>query len=93
MPLKNTAVGQNLSTGQKQLFCMARALLLRPKILVLDEATSNIDIESDVVIQKLLLERFSSSTVLTIAHRLDTIMGGDQILVLQLLCSFSPLFF
>lgn len=61
---------------------MARALLLSPKILVLDEATSNIDIEVDAVIQKLLLDRFSSSTVLTIAHRLDTIMGSDQILVL-----------
>ena len=75
--------GENLSAGQRQLLCMARALLERPKVLIMDEATSNIDGNTDNKIQEMLKTQFDDCTVLTIAHRIDTIMWYDKVLVLD----------
>jgi ATP-binding cassette subfamily C (CFTR/MRP) protein 1 len=82
-PLDTRFPGEKLSVGQKQLFCFCRAILLQSKIVVLDEPTASIDQTTDQMIQKVIRKVFKGCTVITIAHRITTILDFDMVMVLE----------
>ena len=75
--------GENWSAGQRQLFCLGRVLLKRNKILVLDEATASIDSATDAILQRIIRQEFLECTVITVAHRVPTVIDSDMVMVLS----------
>ena len=80
---KITYKGSLFSVGEKQLLCLARAILRKAKIVILDEATANVDFDTDELVQRKIKEKFNNCTIFTIAHRLSTIIDYDKILVMD----------
>ena len=82
-----SAAAEQLSAGEKQLMALARTLLRRetdrPQIIVMDEPTANIDSATDEMVQRVIQQEFAGCTLITIAHRLNTVMGGDRMLVMD----------
>ncbi|KAJ2824007.1 Canalicular multispecific organic anion transporter 1, partial [Coemansia sp. 'formosensis'] len=77
------AESSGFSNGQQQLFSLCRLVMRKRKVMILDEATADVDLETDHKMQELIRSEFSDCTVLTIAHRLDTIMKSDRIIVME----------
>ena len=78
-----TENGENWSAGQRQLVCLGRVILKRRKILVFDEATSSVDPKTDSLIQKTLKQRFAGCTVITIAHRITSVLDSEKVILLD----------
>lgn len=81
--LENTKIANCCSSGQKQLLCLARAILQKNRIIILDEATACLDHETDIVVQKILRECFKDCTVLIIAHKLNSVLWCDKVVILK----------
>ncbi|XP_071988304.1 ATP-binding cassette sub-family C member 9-like isoform X1 [Engystomops pustulosus] len=76
-----TEGGENFSVGQRQLFCLARAFVRKSSILIMDEATASIDMATENILQKVVMTAFADRTVVTIAHRVSSILDADLVLV------------
>lgn len=83
LQLPITDHGSNFSTGQRQLICLARAIIKNNKIVVLDEATSNMDPETEVLVQKTIADNFANCTLFIIAHKLQSVVDCNRILVME----------